>query len=172
MSDPIGTIAAWAAEAERASVYSMSEAQEAGWKSPIERIFMVAMFAVARHQPPLLPLIWYKDAVKFSNPDGLHIPIFPQWRVPSTLYTVDFALKICDSLGDWPGKTILVECDGHEFHYQSKDQIEKDRDRDRLLQILGFPVFRFTGRELWRDPIRCAMQVQNWLFEAMLGPAR
>jgi LPS sulfotransferase NodH len=29
-------------------------------------------------------------------------------------------------------------------------------------QLSGIEVFRFTGSELWRDPLACASQVIEW----------
>lgn len=58
---------------------------------------------------------------------------------------------------------LLVECDGHDFHEKTKDQARKDKRRDRTLQSLGFYVFRFTGSEIWKDPIRCADEVFSQL---------
>jgi|SRR5664280_3633585 len=51
---------------------------------------------------------------------------------------------------------VVVECDGHDFHERTKEQAAHDRKRDRLLQDLGFKVFRFTGSEIWKDVFRCA----------------
>lgn len=63
-------------------------------------------------------------------------------------------------------KAILVECDGHEFHEKTKEQAARDKSRDRDLQAAGFPVYRFTGSEIWRDPVACATQLvvvlQDW----------
>ena len=58
---------------------------------------------------------------------------------------------------------LVVECDGHDFHERTKDQAARDRSRDRMFQGKGYGVFRFTGSEIWRDPIGCARQVIEWL---------
>ena len=55
-------------------------------------------------------------------------------------------------------KKMVVECDGHDFHDQSKEQARKDRGRDRMLQSLGSPVYRYTGSEIWADVFKCAYQ--------------
>lgn len=57
---------------------------------------------------------------------------------------------------------VIVECDGHEFHERTKEQAAKDRARDRASVMGGYDVFRFTGSELWRDPMGCAEQVVDW----------
>jgi len=55
-------------------------------------------------------------------------------------------------------KRLIVECDGHEFHEKTKEQVRRDRQRDRTLQSLGMPVFRFPGSELYQDAFRCAAE--------------
>lgn len=74
-----------------------------------------------------------------------------QQGIPETNYVVDFMLFMRG------GKNIVVECDGHDFHERTKEQAEHDRKRDRRLTELGYTVLRFTGREIWRDPIACAL---------------
>lgn len=65
---------------------------------------------------------------------------------------LDFAV-----VGD--GKRVAVEVDGHDWHERTKEQAERDKSRDRLLQAAGWQVFRFTGSEVWRAPDRCAQEV-------------
>ncbi|SRR6266545_6847126 len=55
-------------------------------------------------------------------------------------------------------KRLVVECDGHQFHEKTKEQVRRDRQRDRTLQSLGLPVFRYPGSELYRDAFRCAAE--------------
>lgn len=59
-------------------------------------------------------------------------------------------------------RRLIVECDGHDFHERTKEQASKDRSRDRWAQGAGYEIFRFTGSELWRDPLGCVKQVINW----------
>lgn len=61
-------------------------------------------------------------------------------------------------------RTVLVECDGHDFHERTKEQAAHDRKRDRLLQSVGYRVLRFTGSEIYRDVLGCVDEVMN-LFE-------
>lgn len=56
-------------------------------------------------------------------------------------------------------RSVAVEVDGHEFHERTKEQAKRDRERDRTMQKYGFVVFRYTGSELYADPIKCAMEV-------------
>ena len=56
-------------------------------------------------------------------------------------------------------KKMIVECDGHDFHEKTKEQARRDKGRDRNLQSLGFPVYRYTGSELYADVYRSATEI-------------
>jgi very-short-patch-repair endonuclease len=49
------------------------------------------------------------------------------------------------------------------YHERTKEQARHDRERDRFMQTRGCRVFRFTGSELYRDPMRCALEVDQFL---------
>jgi very-short-patch-repair endonuclease len=57
----------------------------------------------------------------------------------------------------------VIECDGHEFHERTKEQAAHDKRRDRELQIAGHSVLRFTGSEIYADPIACGAQVVRFV---------
>jgi very-short-patch-repair endonuclease len=67
-------------------------------------------------------------------------------------YIVDFLFEV-----SYGGKirTVIVECDGHDFHERTKEQARKDRARDRFFILRGWTVLRFTGSEIVADPARC-----------------
>lgn len=77
-------------------------------------------------------------------------------------YRLDFIVSLRGAVGTW---FIAVECDGHEFHERTADQAGRDKARDRDLQAKGIMVFRFTGREIWRDAWACAGSVIDALFQ-------
>lgn len=54
---------------------------------------------------------------------------------------------------------ILIECDGHDFHERTKEQAARDRAKDRIAQINGATILRFTGSEIHRDPSECCLQI-------------
>jgi very-short-patch-repair endonuclease len=56
-------------------------------------------------------------------------------------------------------KSVVVECDGHEFHERTKEQAKRDRSKDRRIQDLGFKIFRFTGSEIYSNPDRCVQEI-------------
>lgn len=74
------------------------------------------------------------------------IEVFPQEKIGK--YRVDFLIR-----GD--SVQTVIECDGHDFHERTKEQAQKDKERDRTLQAAGFRVFRFTGSEIWKTDGKC-----------------
>lgn len=66
----------------------------------------------------------------------------------------------CDFV--FPDHKLIVECDGFDYH-SSKEQLTKDRKRDRKLDRLGWKVMRFTGSEIYADSDICALEVQDRL---------
>ncbi len=53
---------------------------------------------------------------------------------------------------------LIIYCDGFEFH-ATKERIIRDKQQDRVLQINGFRVFRFSGSEIVADVNRCVRDV-------------
>jgi very-short-patch-repair endonuclease len=93
-------------------------------------------------------------------------------------YRIDFFLTGYDLLLDGPSgdgvqavSSVFVECDGHDFHERTKEQAKRDRKRDRELQKLGIKVFRFTGSEIFADPLHCAAEAFDAAFTSAV-PAK
>ena len=54
---------------------------------------------------------------------------------------------------------LAIECDGHDFHEKTKAQVAKDNSRDRYFLQNGIPTMRFSGSEIWRDPVKCVDEI-------------
>jgi very-short-patch-repair endonuclease len=61
------------------------------------------------------------------------------------------------------GRKLVVECDGAAYHAATKEQIERDKRRDRFFMAQGIAVMRFTGAEINRSSRACAAEVGSWL---------
>ena len=72
-------------------------------------------------------------------------------------FRADFALTMEG------GRRVVIECDGIEWHDRTNQQFIAERQRERDILILGWPVMRFTGAELMRDPNACAADVAAYL---------
>jgi hypothetical protein len=53
------------------------------------------------------------------------------------------------------------------FAVATVEQLVRDRRRDRVLQIAGFNVFRYSGSEVWRDVFACAREVVGFVKTAI-----
>ncbi len=143
--------------------------------TPIEKLLIGALFQRVKYMEDA----WFKDyvtvtdqkwmdALKARNkkpPRRVYLQKqaqLPNWRVD---YIVHFYAEWLDNPGGGPvgWKELIVECDGHDFHERTKEQAAKDRARDREVQKAGFEIFRFTGSEIWKDPIGCAKQITDWV---------
>jgi hypothetical protein len=91
------------------------------------------------------------------RPDFLLLLIPPKYP-PNIVYPRDF-------LTDATAKLVL-EVDGHDYHERTKEQAEYDRSRDRAFTNSGFTVFRFTGREIYRDVRNKSLEVLHFLNSA------
>mgnify|MGYP000741791008 CR=1 FL=1 len=115
------------------------------------------------------------STLMFIRPDAIHggqyggplmgwngLLIQPQWAVGP--YWLDFAVLATTRWGiavsDFEIK-IAVECDGHYFHDRTKEQVGRDKRRDRFLVENGWRVMRFTETEINDDPRACAQQVSD-----------
>jgi very-short-patch-repair endonuclease len=63
-------------------------------------------------------------------------------------------------------KRLVVECDGAQFHAVTKEQVERDKRRDRYCVARGIYVMRFTGAEITKDPRGCAAEIGCWIKQA------
>lgn len=72
--------------------------------------------------------------------------IVPQFEIDK--YRVDF--MVAGNIGEI-FSTLVIEIDGHEWHEKTKDQVAKDKKRERkiLLSPYTCPIMRFTGSEIY-----------------------
>lgn len=81
-------------------------------------------------------------------------------------YRVDFFV-VTKYKGEVKG--FVIECDGHDFHERTKEQAKKDKKKDRQLWAKGHPVIRFTGSEIFDNPIVCAREAANIITNNLLS---
>ena len=90
-----------------------------------------------------------------------YIEILPQFQVG--MYRADFIVSLLCHHREG-GPSVIVECDGHDYHERTKEQAEHDKSRDRFMQSAGHHVLRFTGREIHRNAAKCAREVMALLI--------
>lgn len=103
-----------------------------------------------------------QDDIDYTIHDGSNpydsIVVDPQ--LPIKGYVLDFMLSfyVNDTFYH-----VGIECDGHAFHEKTKEQAAHDKKRDRELAAEGIQVLRFTGSEIWRDPIKVQKEIENYI---------
>jgi very-short-patch-repair endonuclease len=144
-------------------------------ESPIERIMLAAFMANAIENVAMFPgMLWSGDSLLahcWSGSTDYVGSINHQLQIGP--YRVDFYLQAfgvgCDVA---PAKItkqwlrLVIECDGHDYHERTKEQARADKRRDRWFQTREISVLRFTGSEIWADPLNCADQVADAFFAA------
>jgi very-short-patch-repair endonuclease len=67
-------------------------------------------------------------------------------------YKIDFVA--CGIIGEYPF-SVGIEIDGHEWHEKTKEQVARDKTRDRFITIQGITLLRFSGSEIYRNINKC-----------------
>jgi len=119
----------------------------AGCESPIEQMMFLALSTTAS---------LYGETLQINT----------QYRIDD--YRADFYVRsweVCSKCKATFERSVIVECDGHDFHERTKEQASRDKKRDRIFQQKGYTVFRFTGSDIWKDVFECAGEVTNFLRE-------
>ena len=97
----------------------------------------------------------------FETWDGMHLTIQPKF----TNIRVDGRSIRCDALV-WipadPTFKVVLECDGYEYH-SDRPRFTTDRRRDRVLAAHGYKVMRFSGAEVFENPIAAATEAYDFL---------
>jgi hypothetical protein len=61
-----------------------------------------------------------------------------------------------------PKFRLVVECDGFDYH-SDKKAFTKDRQRDRAMFSKGLEVLRFSGSEIYNDPVATGYELADFL---------
>jgi very-short-patch-repair endonuclease len=108
-------------------------------ESPIERILAYALENIG-----LWNMHLFNPDIKLHNYEKQAQIICGKIK-----YRVDFLIEI-DYQNLNQKKSFIIECDGHDFHEKTKDQVIKNNNRDRDLINHGYIVLHFSGSEIVR----------------------
>lgn len=107
---------------------------------------------------------WYSN--KFHSKD-LVFELIPQEIITtdnSKTYRVDFLLECyLYKEKDEYYSSLIVECDGHQFHEKTKEQVRKRNERDFNLKLSGYDIIHFSGSEIYNEPEKCVNNVIEYL---------
>lgn len=121
-------------------------------KSPIEQIFLTA----------------FELYIQILNKENIFL--FPQHeiKIGDKKYIVDFYFEQDENVNPYyTDKKIIIECDGHEFHQKTKEQVKRDNEREYNLKIAGYEIIRFSGSQIYNEPFKCAEDTYNYIMKAI-----
>ncbi len=157
--------------ADQAHEHFTNYIHDVGLDSPIEKLMVAGLLFALEHNDHwgghgtgsrwlfhVMPHGSFESLrPEFSSHSGIHI----HCQMPVGKYKADFFV---DFLA-YGGKRVfgVIECDGHDYHERTKSQAQHDKARDRYFQSLGITVLRYTGSEIYKDPLKCALDALNIL---------
>jgi len=151
-------------------------------ESPIEQYFLAAMIYIVKDNQMEVVVEGESVHLDWKGPCGACFHIFPQKQIGE--YRVDFLLsmyepRIVQRKKQEPVEStnvektkLVVECDGHDFHEKTKKQATRDKERDRNLQACGFPIYRYSGSDIYRNALGCARECMDYLMGIIRKQAR
>lgn len=127
--------------------------EEIAYLSPIEQIFYVAkeIFGIISCNDLNFEIYFnYQEYVKAKD---------KTYRADFYIDTVSYKNKT------YRLKTpILIELDGQKYH-STKEQRNRDYERENNLKLEGYHILRFTGSQVYKEPIRCVRKVYDYSLD-------
>lgn len=106
-----------------------------------------------------------------AEEDNLYLR--PQYPIGE--YFIDFHISALSYFVNfpnyrWPTKMLeridqivpqyAIEIDGFAWHDKTPVQAERDKRRERAIQLAGYTVIRFAAREVLEDPFQCVREIR------------
>jgi hypothetical protein len=136
-------------------------------ESPVEQIFYLEL---------------QRQAVERNKYSIFKFYIEPQFKITTekgNRYRVDFLIYYTPDIAWVAGYddetyyshpknnkkyALIVEIDSYLWHGTSPEQFEKEKKRERDLINEGWEIIRFSGREIMREPEKCAEEVFKYFW--------
>lgn len=118
--------------------------------SPIEKIYYVALHILMSRYEPILYVDWQSKI-----------------DCNGKIYYVDFTIMYDEMVNNFLKEDfkLAIECDGYEFHQKTKEQVDYDNKREYDLKMQGYEILRFSGRQIFDNPIKCAEETLKFIAE-------
>lgn len=127
--------------------------------SPIEQMFFIEWNFRQRGVDRYAPEEWLELIPQYHGDDT------GKYRID---FSVDFVSPIVNCsiysifcghesriFSKHPAPMLGVEVDGHSWHEKTKEQVRRDKERERFLVSKGWKILRFAGSEVFKDPSAC-----------------
>ena len=119
-------------------------------ESPIEQIFYLAFT--------------YES---FKRNGGYILLAQEEIETQSGKYRADFLFSTSENTSPYvefeEEYNLVIECDGHDFHEKTKEQVRKNNERDMAIKSAGYDIIHFSGSQIYREPLKCAKQAVNYI---------
>lgn len=92
--------------------------------------------------------------------------IIPQFKIKN--YKVDFLVHYGSHItqgNQKDKKEIVVECDSKQFHDRTNEERRLEKQRERIIVANGYKIFRFTGSEIVKNPLKVASEIIGYLTD-------
>lgn len=96
---------------------------------------------------------------------GIIISTQIEYEIGDSKYRSDITIYV-DDVFNTTNKNdfeIIIECDGHDFHEKTKEQVIKNNQRDYDFKCAGIEVFHFSGSEIYNKPTECADKIFDYI---------
>lgn len=146
-------------------------------ESPIEQLLALAFLRDGFRETDVNGKDWHRVVwpyIHFPKPGEDYVALVDRYMGAAVVLQAGVTVRAatgtsCDYRLDaavfLAGTRIAVEVDGHDFHERTKEQAQRDKERDRNLTAAGWHPIRFTGSEVYRDPDRAASDVHRMLTQ-------
>lgn len=121
-----------------------------GCGSPIEKLFSLALQEAVYKASAWDPLFKHFDVFEIERQVKIH------YGNEGKYYKADFLVSLADHR--YGLFNYIIECDGHDFHEKTKQQVKADKKRERDFLERGYVFMRFTGSEINESPYVCARE--------------
>ena len=129
-------------------------------ESPIEQAFSIELTTMPLH-------LYSRFTGGMIDVDGVHKQMTVQAEGKN--YRVDFMIPVVYRTSENNYcKTFIVECDGHDYHEKTKEQIAKNNQRERDLKAAGYEVIRFSGSDIYKSVYKCVLDLMKIIFKYWL----
>lgn len=118
-------------------------------KSPIEQIFITA----------------FDYIMSCDNRKNIYLLPQAEINIGDKKYYPDFLFEYDPYINNYnTNSKIIIECDGYEFHQKTKEQVQRDNEREYDLKMAGYEILRFSGTQIYKNPIKCAEDTYNYII--------